>query len=114
MNNNDYDLIVKQREHIFAELRRLGYQPNENSMAPPGTDLKTVSAQWRIRCGEAPKSMQECTVAVLEALVIQGWIPAHDGDGVSCVAQMIWAQHQRAEKAESALMSPATRGTPCR
>lgn len=59
------------------------------------------SPQWEIRQGRPPESLDECTTATLEALILQGGINAWDGDGVSCVAQMIWAMHKRAEKAEA-------------
>lgn len=67
------------------------------------TETLPYSPQWNIRQGNAPKSMEECITATLEALILEGGIEAWDGDGVCCVAQMVWAQHQRAEKAEAEL-----------
>jgi hypothetical protein len=93
-----YKRLDAAREQVFASLRRLGYEPTVEQWANSTEEMKKKSAQYRLRDKtEAPKSFEEVTAAVLEALIVQGGFVVHDGDGVSCVAQMIWAQHERAE-----------------
>jgi hypothetical protein len=58
--------------------------------------------QWRV-VANRPWDFEECTTAVLDALVNQGGYVVYDGDGVSCVVQMIHAQWKRAEEAEDKL-----------
>lgn len=104
--------LENARMEVRDRLRRLGYEPTGEQFATSLEALKKQSAQYRLRCtGEKPVSMEECTAAVLEALIDQGGILANDGDGVSCVVQMIWAQHERAERAEALAASNGDRGT---
>lgn len=90
------------RKEIKARLERFGFKEKIvwHEKFGSWTEMEPYSPQWNIRQGNPPKSMDECTLATLEALILQGGIVAWDGDGVSCVAQMVWAQHRRAEKAE--------------
>ena len=100
MDDDYYKRLELARSDVIYHLRRLGYTPTEEQFASSVEELKRRSAQYRLRdCTEKPASLDEITIAILEALILQGGILAHNGDGVSCVAQMVWAQHLRAEAA---------------
>lgn len=74
--------------NLLSELERTGYQPNGLQMKyreKPAPDIDWQELEW----------------AVCDALLHQGTIIAWPGDGVSCVAQMIAGQAERAETAEA-------------
>lgn len=100
----DYNLD-QRRQEILNRLKRNGFEYELVKHEKYGSwdEMKPYSPQWHIRQGNAPKDLDECVMATLEALILQGSVPAWDGDGVSCVAQMVWAQHQRALRAEKEL-----------
>ena len=73
------------QQTLHANLQYAGRLPNELQM------------KWR-EVQDHDFGYLEVALAVLDALITQGFIPAHDGDGVACVVQMIEAQWKRAEK----------------
>jgi hypothetical protein len=104
---NDWHNGAMQRasEEIYGALRRLGYEPTGKSFAESESALRKQSAQWRLRQDdEAPKSMEEVEWALMEALIIQGSCQVWRGDGLSCAAQIVWAQHRRAGKAKAEIV----------
>jgi len=103
----DYERIQRERENCLRVLRdRFGYKelppPDPNwggqRFPPKGEPWSDYSAQMRLRAGLPPRSVDECLWAVIEALTQEG-VLAWPGDATSIVAQMIWAQHLRAEAA---------------
>lgn len=102
----DYKELNKCRTYIEDSLRRLGYKPDTdgNNWANSKEALKLRSAQYRLRDStEKPRDMYEVEIAICEAITLQGGYIVYPGDGVGCAAQMVWAQHERAERAEKEL-----------
>jgi hypothetical protein len=104
---NQQHQFEQNKKAILDRLEREGYLLVEKELTFGDETFKYKSVvsgpQIEIRNGRPPKSFEDCVTATLEALIIQGSINAWDGDGVSCVAQMIWTMHKRAEKAEQEL-----------
>jgi hypothetical protein len=108
------DMLEQQTNYILKRLQSEGYIEEASYLSYHGSwnfeerkyDVKPGASncpQIQIRNGRSPKSEEECMIAVLEALILQGCVIAWPGDGTSCVAQMIWAMHKRAEKTEKEL-----------
>jgi hypothetical protein len=100
---------ASQRLDVIDRLNRLGYKGEKclDSVPRIESEILESSAQWKLRMYpqllRTDDRQYEVVAAILEALVIQGSIAAHDGDGVGCVAQMIIAQANRAGMAEVSL-----------
>lgn len=76
---------MDQREHCLAEAQR---RTREYGCEPGGL-------QWKWRTDPpAEFDQREATAAILDALNREG-VVAWDGDGVSCVMQMLEALHKR-------------------
>ena len=91
----DYGMAV---ENCRANLETRKHFVKSDGWIYLDTPIKDMALQYQWRTyPDRPWDYTECTTAVLDALIIQGGIPAHDGDGVSCVVQMIEAQWKRAE-----------------
>lgn len=83
-----YDEAVK-----LGQLNEADYGPDY----PKSWNYKKGIYQvvWRNGSVDLEFDYQKVTTAILDALVYQGGMVAWDGDGVSCVTQMVQAAYQR-------------------
>jgi hypothetical protein len=88
-----YEQSQKTTDELVA---RFGFEPGK--------------MQWRWRAGDGQQPplpgetkdwWLQCSAALLDALVTMGSVPAWDGDGLGCAAQIVEHFAKRAEAAEA-------------
>jgi len=92
------------RKAIEQRIRDKGFEPGEYQAVWRGAnfDDKTKGLRWLEKTQETFNS-DDCTLAILDALCNQGSIAAWNGDGVSCVMQMLALVYRERDKLKAQL-----------
>lgn len=95
--------IAKFAEAPAKQLRE-AQSVTEERVRSYGVEPRSLQWKWREldppRFEDRQEWYQECSAALLDALVNEGGIPAWDGDGLSCAVQIVEAYAKRLADAE--------------